>query len=392
MSNEGVGEEIVEAGLELINPGGRPDVLRAAATSWRNMGSELEEAFDALDKKVQATLGEHWKGDSADAFEHHWNALKAGIQKTEPTFTHAAKGLDDAADSIEEVNDEIHGIYVEIGVSIGVGVALSFVTLGFGGAAAAANATRLAAQATRVSARLASMLTRIATTFRRVTQLAKANKFLTNVAINWAGNSAGSVAGAAWSGDGVSGKDLWDATWQGGVGAVVGTGPGLYAASKVTSKLAGRAASGADEVAEVAEAGTKFSHQVASGAVGGATGNVTGGLATEGVKLGFGEKFDGENIAWGAAANAVGGAAGGAAVAGIGRLNQPTEGFQAPEGFVPAPPRDAPSMSIDGPMGGISAGLAGAGQAAAQGDDEGEEKKPEARSAPQNRSVRDTFG
>ncbi|MFE0375379.1 WXG100 family type VII secretion target [Streptomyces inhibens] len=390
MSNEGVGEEIVEAGLELINPGGRPDVLRAAATSWRNMGSELESAFDALDKKVQATLGEHWKGDSADAFEHHWNALKQGIQKTEPTFTQAAKGLDEAADSIEEVNDEIHAIYVEIGVSIGVGVALSFVTLGFGGAAAAANATRLAAQAARISTRLSSILLRIASAFRRVAQLAKAHKFLANVAINWAGNTAGSVAGAAWSGDSIDGAKLWEATWQGGVGAVAGTGPGLYAANKVAAKLAGRAAHGADEVAE---AGTKFAHEAASGAVGGATGNVIGGWATEGAKVGVaGEEFDAEDAAWGTAANAVGGAAGGAAVAGIGRLNQPTEGFQAPEGFTPAPPRDGPSMSIDGPMGGISAGLAGAGQAVAQGDDEGEEKKPEANSAPQNRSVKDTFG
>ncbi|MFD5398306.1 WXG100 family type VII secretion target [Streptomyces sp. NPDC127097] len=378
MSNEGVGEEIVEAGLELVNPGGRPDVLRAAATSWRNMGSELEEAFDALDKKVQATLGEHWQGDSADAFEHHWNALKAGLKKTEPTFTHAAKGLDDAADSIEEVNDEIHAIYVEIGVSIGVGVALSFVTLGFGGAAAAANATRLAAQAARVSARLASMLTRIATGFRRVSQLAKANKFLTNVAINWAGNTAGSVAGAAWSGDKVSGADLWEATWQGGVGAAVGTAPGLKIAKVVEGSF------GANSSALLRGA--------ASGAAGGASGNVLGGWGTEAAKVATGESFDLEDAAWGTAANAVGGAAGGAAVAGVGRLNQPTEGFQAPEGFTPAPERSGPAMSIDGPMGGISAGLAGAGQAVAQGDDEKEDKNPEAKSGPRSRSVKDTFG
>ncbi|MGY5131193.1 WXG100 family type VII secretion target [Streptomyces nigrescens] len=388
MSNEGVGEEIVEAGLELINPGGRPDVLRAAATSWRNMGSELESAFEALDKNVQATLGGHWKGDSADAFEHHWNALKASIQKVEPTFAHAGKGLDDAADSIEEVNEEIHAIYVEIGVSIGVGVALSFVTLGFGGAAAAANATRLAAQAARVSARLASILARIATTFRRVTQLAKANKFLTNVAINWAGNSSGSVAGAAWSGDGVSGKDLWDATWQGGVGAVVGTAPGLGAASKVTKMMT---RSGADGTAVAV--GSPFLREAASGAAGGATGNVVGGWATEGAKAGFTEEgTTWTDVAWGTAGNLVGGATGGAAVAGAGRLNQPTEGFQAPEGFTPAPPKEGPSMSIDGPLGGISAGLAGAGQAVAQGEEEPEKKEPEAKTTPQNRSVKDTFG
>ncbi|GAA5615465.1 WXG100 family type VII secretion target [Streptomyces platensis] len=375
MSNEGVGEEIVEAGLELVNPGGRPDVLRAAATAWRNMGSEMEEAFDALDKKVQATLGEHWKGDSADAFEHHWNALKAGIEKTEPTFTHAAKGLDEAADSIEEVNDEIHAIYVEIGVSIGVGVALSFVTLGFGGAAAAANATRLAAQAARVSARLASMLTRLASAFRRIAQLAKANKFLTNVAINWVGNTAGSVAGAAWSGGSVSGKDLWDATWQGGVGAAVGTAPGLKVAKLVEGSHA-----------------PTLLREAASGAAGGATGNVVGGWGTEAVKAANGDASNLEEFAWGTAANAVGGAAGGAAVAGVGRLNQPTEGFQVPEGFIPAPERSGPALSIDGPMGGISAGLAGAGQAVVQGEDEAEEKQPDAKSTPQSRSVKDTFG
>jgi hypothetical protein len=160
------------------------------------------------------------------------------------------------------------------------------------------------------------------------------------------------------------------------------------AANKLASKLGGSA----DEAAEAAQVGSKFAREAASGAAGGAAGNVAGGWAVEGVNFARGEDVKGEDFWMGTAANAVGGAAGGAAVAGAGRLNQPSEGFQAPEGWTPPPAREGPSMSIDGPLGGISAGLAGAGQAVVQGDDEGEAKKTEAQSAPRNRSVKDTFG
>ncbi|WP_251060089.1 hypothetical protein [Streptomyces sp. ISL-100] len=213
---------------------------------------------------------------------------------------------------------KIHAIYVEIGVSVGVGVALSFVTFGFGGAVAAANATRLAAQAIRIAGRLGGILRRIGTAFRRLRELARTHKFITNVAINTAGNTGGSIAGAAWSGGSPSGEDLKEAAWQGALGAVVGTGPGLKAASM-------------------------FSGKVASGAAGGIVGNVTGGLGVDGVRLATGDiPFTGEGakeVGADALVNVIGGGIGGAAVGGAGHLNRPTEGLQVPENFTPAPER-----------------------------------------------------
>jgi hypothetical protein len=48
-------------------------------------------------------------------------------------------------------------------------------------------------------------------------------------------------------------------------------------------------------------------------------------------------------------------------------------------------------MSIDGVTGGLGGAAAGFGQASLQGDDDSKEK-PEAKSTPQERSVKDTFG
>jgi len=42
VSQEGAAEKVYEAGIELVNPGGRPDVLRAAAKGWRWI-AEMEE-------------------------------------------------------------------------------------------------------------------------------------------------------------------------------------------------------------------------------------------------------------------------------------------------------------------------------------------------------------
>ncbi|MFI5657877.1 WXG100 family type VII secretion target [Streptomyces sp. NPDC051684] len=129
MSEEGVAEKVYEAGIEIVNPGGRPDVVRDAARGWRAMSKHLDSMFSELDRQVENTLGDHWRGDSANAFKAHWHELKRAVDDTLPVFEEAAKGLDEAADAIEEINDEIHQIYLEIGVSVAAGVALSFVTM-----------------------------------------------------------------------------------------------------------------------------------------------------------------------------------------------------------------------------------------------------------------------
>lgn len=178
MSGESLAEKVYEAGIELVNPGGRPDVLRAAAKGWRTMGEELAEAYGGLDRKVQDVLGEHWRGESAEAFRAYWKKIGDAVHETVPLFGQAAKGLEEAADNIEEINDEIHQIYLEIGVSIAASAALSFVTLGFSAPAGAANALRLAAQAADAASKLGRLLNSAARVFRYLRGLARGNAWL----------------------------------------------------------------------------------------------------------------------------------------------------------------------------------------------------------------------
>jgi WXG100 family type VII secretion target len=146
MGDEGAAEKVYEAGLELVNPGGRPEVLREAAKAWRALGTHLDKFAVGMDRKIQAKHGSEWRGPAADAFMDHWRDVKKSIEDSQDVFTDAAAGLEKAADNIEKVNEEIHQIYIEIGVTVAASAATSFVTLGFPAAAGAANAARLAAR------------------------------------------------------------------------------------------------------------------------------------------------------------------------------------------------------------------------------------------------------
>jgi hypothetical protein len=98
----------------------------------------------------------------------------------------------------------------------------------------------------------------------------------------------------------------------------------------------------------------------------------------------------------GTAVNAGGGALGGAGMAGVGHLNRAPQNFQAPEGFTPRAPRTDLHMSIDGTVGGVGAGIAGAVNEVRSnepGDEESPRKETKVQqSSPQERSVRDAFG
>ncbi|MFC9231966.1 WXG100 family type VII secretion target [Streptomyces decoyicus] len=288
-SGEGAAEQVFEAGIEIVNPGGRPDVLRDAAHGWRTMGKHLDTMFSTLNSQVENTFGEHWRGDSADAFKAHWDELKKAVDETVPVFEKAAKGLDEAADSIETINDEIHEIYLEIGVSVGVGIALSFVTVGFGAAAGAANAARLAGQAARAATRLGTILSKVARAFRAIQTFARAGKwqrFAVEMGTQYTGGFVSGVGTSLASGKGTEWRDnLVNA----GYGALGGAGAG--------AALGGRLGGGIAESA-------------ASGALGGSGASVAGDLTNNAWK---GEENDATQIAIGAAFGGLGGAAGGAA-------------------------------------------------------------------------------
>ncbi|AJC52625.1 WXG100 family type VII secretion target [Streptomyces sp. 769] len=351
-ADESVAEEVYEAGLDIINPGGDPDALRTAAKGWRDLHENLQTMFRDLDHEVQRTLESGWHGPAADAFAEHWRHLDAAMQKSLPQLPQAAKSLDEAADAIEEINHEIHEIYLEIGISIGISVGMSFVTMGFSAAAGAARAAQLAARAAKLAKTLGTILRKVGEAFKTVSRLAKEHRFLKNVLVNWASNTGSTVMA-----NGLTGQDtnLGEAVWQGGLSAVAGTGPGLG----VAGKLGGM-----------------------KGAIrGGAVGNIVGGMAVDGAKTALGTDVSGNEFAADIIINGITGGAGGAAVHGA-NTHLP-------------PGREGPHFSVDGI---INGGVYGAGGVAGQplkdamtGAKE-ESEKNVAPGDPGNKSVRDVFG
>ncbi|MFI1205473.1 WXG100 family type VII secretion target [Streptomyces sp. BHT-5-2] len=339
--DESVAEQVYEAGLEIINPGGDPDVLRSAAKGWRDLHENLQTMFHDLDREVQRTLESGWRGPAADSFAEHWKHLNTAMGKTLPQLPEAAQSLDKAADAIEDINHEIHEIYLEIGISIGVSVGMSFLTMGFSAAAGAARAAQLAARAAKLAKTLGTILRKVSEAFKVISRLAKEHRFLKNVLVNWTSNTGGTVITNALTGQETN---LGDAVWQGGLSSVVGTGPGMLA-------TAGGKALG--------EAAGKLTNPLARGLgrhsgllgdmAGGAAGSMTGGLAVDGAKNLGNDPSDHVNerdLLWDAGVNVVGGAAGGAAVHGA--------NTQLPPG------REGPHFPVEGPAQGIVYGGAGA--------------------------------
>ncbi|MGW1958238.1 WXG100 family type VII secretion target [Streptomyces sp. NPDC001920] len=295
MSGESAAETVYEAGLELWNPGGEPDVLRNAATAWGAMREALDTFVVHMDKVVRDVHGDEWRGPAADAFVEHWMEVKKSVEDAQPAFDEARKGLNEAADKIKEINDEIHAIYAEIGVTIGVSLATSFITLGFSAAAGAANAARLAGQAAAAAARLGRILAAIARGFAWLRTYEPSGKFLqygVRLGSTFAGRTAiefgNGVATSMISGKGPE--------WENNlVGGMAGAGMGKLA----DAALGGRLGGGIGE-------------SIGAGAVGGATGSLVGdAVNASGPWADKDDVFDWSQSLIGAGAGAAGGGVGG---------------------------------------------------------------------------------
>ncbi|MEU8783057.1 WXG100 family type VII secretion target [Streptomyces sp. NPDC048637] len=292
--DESVAEKVFEVGIEAINPGGRPDVLRAAAAGWRSLAHEAEEMFSKLDREVKGTVGETWRGPAAEAFQNHWKQLKSAIDDTTGEFEECAKGLDEAAKSIEEINDEIHGIYAEIGISVAVSAATSLFSFGLSTAAGAARVAQLASRAVAAAGRLGVLLQRVASVFRTL-YAGRKGKIVLDALANWAGGTAGGVATSVLSGKGPE----WRTNALGGLGgATLGTGAGKVAENLMGNRVgktfvtgaAGGAAGGVTGDALDAAFDKEKEFDPASSAITAVTGAAAGGGAAEGVS--FQRAFD----------------------------------------------------------------------------------------------------
>ncbi|MGI5378613.1 WXG100 family type VII secretion target [Streptomyces sp. CA-251387] len=312
MSDESAAETIYEAGLELWNPGGEPDVLRDAAKAWGAMGEALDKFVVHMDKVVRDVHGDEWRGPAADAFVKHWEEVKKSVEDAQPTFDEAKKGLNQAADKIKAINDEIHAIYAEIGVTIGVSIATSFITLGFSAAAGAANAARLAGQAAAAAARLGRILATIARWFERLRTFEHSSKFL-QYGVRFGSTFAGRTAiefGNGVATSVISGKGP---EWENNlVGGVAGAGMGKLA----DVALGGRLGGGIGE-------------SIGTGAAGGATGSLVGDAANAyGPWADKDDEFDWSQSLIGAGAGGAGGGVGGGLThgSGAGETNGTAEG------------------------------------------------------------------
>jgi WXG100 family type VII secretion target len=229
----------IDVSYDIFNPGGDASVLRACATAWRTMATDLKATRDSLDQQVNG-LGDAWTGSAATAFHQHWNHTRGEIDAALPNFEAVAQQLDHAADSIEQVNNQIHEIVLQIAATAAIGIGLSIVTAGVSDAAAAAEGAAEAAEAGAAVARLARILKLIADSLEKIKDLMEESrllKFSVNFAKNLTANFGGNVLGQALAGQKVDwGTDLQDA----GVSAWVGTRLGQFgedAATKVKPQL-----------------------------------------------------------------------------------------------------------------------------------------------------------
>ncbi|MDI3423760.1 WXG100 family type VII secretion target [Streptomyces luteolus] len=243
--SESAAEEIIELGIEVWNPGGRPDELREAAKAWRKLAENLRELVKALDGNVNDTVGDTWRGLAANAFQKHWKEFSDAVLAATDDFEEAAKGLDEAAKNIDEINAEVHDIYLEIGISAAVSAGMSVFTLGISAAVGTARVTMLVDRALNAIGILGRALRRIAQAFRTLHAAGGWRKVAVEGLANWAGGSIGGMITSQLSG---KGWEVGTNLTGGFAGATVGTAAGKAATAlgrgAILSGVAGGAAGG----------------------------------------------------------------------------------------------------------------------------------------------------
>jgi WXG100 family type VII secretion target len=246
---ESTAEEIIELGIEVIKPGGRPEELEQAAKEWRSLKTEVEGILRDLNKEVEGAVGDTWRGPAAEAFEEHWKNFKSTVDKSTEQFDEAAEGLDKAAKGIREVNEKVEKIYTEIGISVAVSVGMSFLTVGVSAAVGTARVTMLVNRALDLCRGLGSLLRAVGTAFRTLYNSGRAGKLAAEGLANWASGTAGGMATS------------------------LASGKGFEVTSNLAGGLGGATAGAAAGKAASALGKGDFTSGVATGAVGGVAGD-----------------------------------------------------------------------------------------------------------------------
>ena len=106
--------------------GGNPGELRSAAGSWRRLETDLHVRRAAL-TAASGSAQRVWKDEAAAAFGSYGSKVAAALSEMAVDCGKIASALDAAARKIDDANAELHGIYLQIGLMLGVDLALQWV-------------------------------------------------------------------------------------------------------------------------------------------------------------------------------------------------------------------------------------------------------------------------
>lgn len=209
-------------------------------------------------------------------------------------------------------------------------------------------------------------------------------KLTTSFFVNWAGNTGGTLLGTGLSGQEVDGAKAWEATWQGGLAAAVGTPAGAAAAGKAANIVDG-----------MATPPSNLTKHLAENITGGLVGNVAGGIAVDGHTA----LTTDEDPEWGknALISAAGGALGGVTVGDAAHYRQnlvDSPPPNVPEGFDPerfGRRGGNADFAIEGPASGVGAGAGGELTGGEERNDESA-AGPETAFGRKQRGIEEDFG
>ncbi|MGW8376911.1 RNase A-like domain-containing protein [Streptomyces sp. ODS28] len=150
-------------------PDADEDKLREAATAWRTFADAVGDVTQAANPKAREVI-HHNTGQAIDAFEIFWNRYygegggKGWLHDLEKAARDMAHGLDEFANKIEEVKDDIDTQLAIDAAVIAAGIGLSVVTFGAGAAASASATTAMVEMASSLGVSVSTTVARIAAT------------------------------------------------------------------------------------------------------------------------------------------------------------------------------------------------------------------------------------
>ncbi|REK91229.1 WXG100 family type VII secretion target [Streptomyces inhibens] len=221
--------------LDIPWPGGDPETLRDLAARWHTFGQDLHQTAEHLNGKVNAVVGDTWKGAAADSFKKHWQQQYKALQDTSKNFAEVRKELDAYADEAEAILKEIVEIALEIAEMELAGALLTVVTAGISDVVATAASGARAMKIISLVEKFAALAKRAEIAVQKLVGDSRVLKHLVkgltkllgdalkNTAMNYAGTVGTKLAtGNPSEGFGLGWQDLQNAAVAGTVAAAPG--------------------------------------------------------------------------------------------------------------------------------------------------------------------------